>query len=241
LNLPARVLIVNADDFGRTSGVNSGIAKSHEHGIVTSASLMVRWPAAAQAAEYARSHPALGVGLHFDFGEWEFRDGQWVCVDEVVPLDLEDAVEAEVRGQLESFRSLFAGDPTHLDSHQHIHKQAPLVEASLERLAGELRVHLRRSNSHVRYCGDFYGQTATGVFQPDVLRPERLVEIVKELPPGITELGCHPGEGPDIDSPYREERELEVTALCDARVRAAIEDEGIALCSFADIELELAP
>lgn len=236
----ARVLIVNADDFGRTTGVNAGIAKSHERGIVTSASLMVRWPAAAAAAEYARTRPRLGVGLHFDFGEWEFHDGQWDCVDEVVPLDQEDAIETEARSQLESFRNLIARDPTHLDSHQHIHKQAPLVEASLQRLAHELSVHLRRSNFQVRYCGDFYGQTATGAFQHEVLQPERLVEIVKELPPGITELGCHPGEASDIDSPYREERELEVAALCDARVRSAIEQEGITLCSFADIELELA-
>ena len=41
-----RYLIVNADDFGMGRGVNDGIIKSHEHGIVTSASLMVRWRAA---------------------------------------------------------------------------------------------------------------------------------------------------------------------------------------------------
>ncbi|MGA2658858.1 MAG: ChbG/HpnK family deacetylase, partial [Verrucomicrobiota bacterium] len=54
-----RGLIVNADDFGLDPGVNRGIIKSHEYGIVTSASLMVRWPAAAEAAAYAREHPEL--------------------------------------------------------------------------------------------------------------------------------------------------------------------------------------
>ena len=54
----ARVLIVNADDFGLSAGVNRGIVEAHERGIVTSASLMVRRPAAREAADYARTHPA---------------------------------------------------------------------------------------------------------------------------------------------------------------------------------------
>ena len=54
---PARHLIVNADDYGLTSGINRGIAEAHENGILTSASLMVRYPAAAEAAAYAKAHP----------------------------------------------------------------------------------------------------------------------------------------------------------------------------------------
>src|SRR3712207_8784245 len=53
-------------DFGLTDGVNRGIIEAHERGIVTSASLMVRYPAAKDAADYARSNPALSVGLHVD-------------------------------------------------------------------------------------------------------------------------------------------------------------------------------
>ena len=44
-----RSLIVNADDFGQSRGVNRGVIEAHERGIVTSASLMVRWPAAESA------------------------------------------------------------------------------------------------------------------------------------------------------------------------------------------------
>ena len=65
-----RAVIVNADDFGLSAGVNRGIAAAFEGGIVTSASLMVRPDAAAEAASYARLHPVLGVGLHIDLGEW---------------------------------------------------------------------------------------------------------------------------------------------------------------------------
>jgi predicted glycoside hydrolase/deacetylase ChbG (UPF0249 family) len=52
-----RQLIVNADDFGQSAGVNRGVIEAHENGIVTSASLMVRWPDAADAARYARPAP----------------------------------------------------------------------------------------------------------------------------------------------------------------------------------------
>ena len=77
-------LIVNADDFGRSAGINAGIIDAFEHGIVTSASLMVRWPATREAADYASRHSRLGLGLHFDFGEWTRRDGLWPAVYEVV-------------------------------------------------------------------------------------------------------------------------------------------------------------
>ena len=49
-----RVLIVNANDFGRSPGVNQGVTWAYEPGVVTSATLMVRWPAAVEAAAYAR-------------------------------------------------------------------------------------------------------------------------------------------------------------------------------------------
>jgi hypothetical protein len=58
----ARYLIVNADDFGQSPGVNRGIIQGFDQGIVTSASLMVRWPAAAPAAGPPPSLPARTPG-----------------------------------------------------------------------------------------------------------------------------------------------------------------------------------
>ena len=81
-----RYVIVNADDFGQSHGVNRGIIQAHTHGVVTSASLMVRWPAATEAAAYSCAHPDLSVGLHFDFAEWAYRGERWVPLYEVVPV-----------------------------------------------------------------------------------------------------------------------------------------------------------
>lgn len=57
-------LVVNADDFGSSPGANAAVLRSHRDGILTSASLMVSGHAAEEAAEIARRHPSLGVGLH---------------------------------------------------------------------------------------------------------------------------------------------------------------------------------
>jgi predicted glycoside hydrolase/deacetylase ChbG (UPF0249 family) len=227
-----RYLIVNADDFGQSPGVNRGIVEAHERGVVTSTSLMVRGPAAAEAAAHARSDPDLGVGLHFDLAEWAYRDGDWVCLYEVVPPGDPAAVAAEAARQLAAFRDLVGRDPTHLDSHQHVHRDDP-ARGVLTALARELRVPLRHFDPAVRYCGEFYGQTAKGDPYPEGITSDVLLRVIAGLHPGATELCCHPGYADDLDSMYRAERAAEVAALCDPRVWAAATAAGVALISFA--------
>jgi hopanoid biosynthesis associated protein HpnK len=62
--MTARRLIVAADDFGLSPGVNAGILRAHREGILTETSLMVRGAAVAAAVAMARATPTLGVGLH---------------------------------------------------------------------------------------------------------------------------------------------------------------------------------
>jgi predicted glycoside hydrolase/deacetylase ChbG (UPF0249 family) len=228
---PTRRLIVNADDFGLSPGVNRGIIAAHECGIVTSTSLMVRAPAADDAAAYARAHPRLSVGLHVDLGEWAFRGGTWVELYRVVDLEDDAAVEAEVMRQLDCFRGLVGRDPTHLDSHQHVHRQGAarrVVTAAGERLG----VAVRHETPGVAHCGDFYGQDGEGHPYPDLISADALIAVLRRLGPGVTELGCHPGEGELPDTMYVSERAREVKTLCDQRVREAVLSLGIELISF---------
>ena len=228
----ARWLIVNADDLGLSAGVNAGIAEAHERGIVTSASLMVSAGAAAAAADLARERADLAVGLHLDVAEWRFEAGEWRVAYERCDPDDPAAVEAECRGQVEAFRQLIGRDPTHLDSHQHTHMSEPVASVA-GRLAAELEVPLR--DRGIRYEGGFYGQTGKGEPYPEGIDPAHLIELIEALPPGGTELGCHPGRGADTGSPYEAERERELGALCDPRVAAAIERAGVELRSFAQL------
>lgn len=223
-------LIVNADDFGQSAGTNRGIIEAHERGIVTSTSLMVRWPGAAQAATYARAHPELSVGLHLDLGEWAYRHGEWVRVYQLVDENDAAAVSRELEAQLATFRTLMGRDPTHFDSHQHSHRQEPARSVVLA-MATELGLPVRFSEG-IRFCGEFYGQTDEGLPHPEGIGVENLLRILKNLSPGCTELGCHPGYGSDTDTMYRVEREQEIKTLCDPSVLKTVNEMEIELVAF---------
>jgi chitin disaccharide deacetylase len=229
-----RRLIVNADDFGQSPGINRGIMEAHERGIVTSVSLMVRWPAAVEASAYARRQSGLSTGLHVDLGEWTCDEGTWRSLYFVVPVDDPGAVKDEVGRQLFRFRELMGRNPTHLDSHQHQHRREPAASI-LGALARDLGVPLRECDARVHYTGVFYGQTADGKAWPEAITQSALVRIFEALPLGFTELWCHPGYAEDLETMYRLERAREVAVLCDPRVREAIERLQVQLASFISL------
>jgi predicted glycoside hydrolase/deacetylase ChbG (UPF0249 family) len=231
--MSGRVLIVNADDLGRCEGINQGIAEAAERGIVRSASLMVRWPAAESAARlFTGRHPSVSLGLHVELAEWIVRDGAWLPLYQVVEPDNADAVGEELSRQLDLFIRLTGDLPTHLDSHQHSHRNDPLRSCLLA--AGERLGIPVRSFGPVAYCGAFYGQTRTGDPYPDGITFEHLVGLLNGLAVGVTELGCHPGADDlaGLDSIYRAERAAERRVLCDPRLPAALVARGITLASF---------
>jgi predicted glycoside hydrolase/deacetylase ChbG (UPF0249 family) len=229
-------LVVNADDFGMSTSINSGIIEAHERGIVTSASLMVRWPAAEAAAAYARQHPDLGVGLHVDLGEWVCDGERWKPRYERVRLNDASAVSREIEAQLALFQRLVGRNPSHLDSHQDVHRRAS-VRPIVVQLARRLEVPLWGWTRDVSHHGGFYGQTSAGEPLPEAIGVEALLSIVDALEPGVTVMRCHPGGAPETESSYREERVTETRSLCDPRVLEAVRSRGITLCSFADRSL----
>jgi predicted glycoside hydrolase/deacetylase ChbG (UPF0249 family) len=226
-----RYLIVNADDFGLSSGVNRGIIECAERGIVTSASLMVRWPAAVEAADYAKENRSISVGLHVDLGEWALRNGEWELLYKVIDADDPNAVKNEIRHQLAEFQRRVGRNPSHFDSHQHIHRKEPARSVILN-IARELGVPLRECDPRIRYCGDFYGQGAEGEHLVGSLTVANLKRILDSLPDGTTELGCHPGFCEGLESPYRHERGDEIRVLCSPTIRTHLEALQISLRSF---------
>ena len=214
--IPAfRTLIVTADDLGIATSVNDGVFAAHEEAIVTSAGLMVRQAAAPAAAAALVGHPDLAVGLHLDFEGRAYEGGGEL---ELLP------VGEECRRQLDLFRDLVGRDPTHLDSHKHVHEAEP-VAAVAEALAAELKLPLR--NRAIRYEGGFHGR--------DAISPEKLMDLIRALPPGWTEIGCHPAAGPVPTSSYDTERPIELETLRDPRVTDLLNVTGVRLCSFAQV------
>jgi len=217
-----RLLIVTADDFGLSHGVNRGIVEAHREGILTSTSLMVHRPAAEQAAALARESPALSVGLH---------------------LELDPAaadVPTELDRQLGRFTDLVGAPPTHVDSHHDVHKNPrvlPHVQAWAERIGVPVR-----GGSRVRHLSKFYGQWG-GETHLEQISVEGLLRLLDaELGPGVTELTCHAGyvdEG--LTSSYAVEREAELRTLCDPRVGPALAERGVRLVGFRDLPALAAP
>lgn len=233
-----RYLIVNADDLGLSHGVNQGIADAHEDGIVTSASLMVDRPGSAEAAEYARAERGLDVGLHIEVRRWRVarlpRKGAARSAER-----LRREIASELTRQIDRFRDLVGGDPTHLDSHQHRHlDEVPRVV--FEDVANGLGIPLRRVGTGIRFCGDFYGHDAVGKPRPEAITTEALIELLESLDEGVTELCCHPGYASDLGDWYRMERDQEVKALRDPRVRETLQRLDIRLCTFRELPSPLA-
>ena len=113
------------------------------------------------------------------------------------------------------------------------------MRPTFEEVAGELGIPLRRVDRRVRFCGDFYGHDGRGGPGPESITVDALIRLIENIEAGATELCCHPGYADDLDDWYRIEREQEVRALCDPRVRSAIERQGLRLCSYGDVELQL--
>ena len=162
-----RRLIVNADDFGRSTSANQAILQAHGEGILTTASLMVNEPGFAEAVALARQQPRLGVGLHLTLvdGHASLPPAQipgLVDAQGRFPADparagwryffhrrLRAPLHAEIEAQFEKFRA--TGLPLdHVDSHHHLHMH-PTIMGYLLGQAGRLGItHLRLTREPFR-------------------------------------------------------------------------------------------
>ena len=246
-------LIVNADDLGRTAGINQGVFEAHRRGVVTSATMMVNYPAAMDVPALSAASPGMSIGLHV-----ALTGGVTALPAERVrtlvnsegllppkPDGLGNAaageVLAEARAQLDRFRRIMKRDPTHFDSHHHSHREVPAVLEALVALGRETGLPVRAASPAVgerlrrervpttdRFVEEFFDETVT---------VEALLKIISEVD-GTTELMCHPAvvdEELRSTSSYAEPRTRELAVLTDARVREAIEREGVELIHFGQL------
>lgn len=155
-----RRLIVNADDFGYTAGVNRAIVEAHTRGIVTSSTLMASGPAFSEAVELAKSLPGLSVGCHVLLIDGQpvspapqlstltnndsFRDNLKSFAARAVMGRLRaEEIESEARAQIQKLQA--AGiSVSHIDTHKHTHL-FPAVLQPLLRAAGACGVRAVRN------------------------------------------------------------------------------------------------
>ena len=222
---PCRV-VVNADDFGASIGINRGVVLAHRSGPVTSASLMVNMPCVGDAVARVSELVDLAVGIHVNLT----NEG-----DAVVALSDVEGCRRELYRQLEAFDALLHRPPTHLDSHHNVHIHHPALTELFLEAGRELEVPVR-AFSGIRYVSRFYGQW-DGDMHPEQVTASSLLGIIdEEVGAGPFELACHPGyQDPDFRSEYHQERELELQALCSSAVMTGLACRDIELVSFADL------
>jgi predicted glycoside hydrolase/deacetylase ChbG (UPF0249 family) len=245
-------LIVNADDFGRSPGVNAGTLQAHAGGIVTSATVMVLERASALGIrEAAERAPSLSLGLHFVLTGGgppasAARDvptlapgGSFRRTREELPHRIPASeVRAELEAQIGVFEVLARRPPSHLDSHHHVALHAGVARV-FAAIARERSLPARAPTDEARRM-----LQAAGVRTPDRfidrfyagdVSLRTLEEILTDLPEGTSELMCHPGLVDDAlkaGSTYVEEREREVEVLRDPTIRRLVRTKAIQLVGF---------
>jgi chitin disaccharide deacetylase len=216
-----KYLIVNADDFGASRGINRGILEAHRRGILTSTSLLVNRAWSEEAAALGHQTPDLSIGLHVDLRE-KHGAGE----------NLQQRVQEELPAQLQRFVGLMDCPPTHIDSHHNVHRR-PEVLTEFVRFARQHGLPLRE-HSPARYFSKFYGQWG-GQTHLEQISPESLARMLAtEIEEGITELSCHPGYA-DSSYPgsYSGEREAELRTLCDPVIHETLAAHSIQLTNYS--------
>lgn len=173
-------IIVNADDFGYSKGVNFGIIEAHLNGIVNSATMMMNMYAVEHGVELAKKYPTLGLGVHLVLtaGKPLLQDLESIVDQDGLflkqtywygnPKDASvDEVEKEWDAQIQRFLS-FGLKPTHLDSHHHVH-MIPVLQPVIVKLSQKYDLPVRISEQHeIKGIKPFTDQLLTDFYGSDI-------------------------------------------------------------------------
>jgi predicted glycoside hydrolase/deacetylase ChbG (UPF0249 family) len=188
----ARVLILNADDFGMCHDQNEGVITGLKDGVFTSSTILVTCPWFEEAAAFARSNPGADLGVHLTLtAEWDSykwgpvsarhavpslvdeRGYLWQTVEQVYEHARVDEAETELRAQIE--KAVAAGiDVTHLDSHMGTLQLRVDYHEIYARLANEYRVPIRLA-SRRRMGSEGMGAILDKLDAFGVVTPDHLV------------------------------------------------------------------
>ena len=200
------LLIINADDFGYSSGINLGIIRAHERGVLSSTTMMANMPGFDEGVELAKSHPDLGIGVHLTLTCGEplledvlsiTEDGNFRKLGFYEKDFLIDSTELYREWDAQIQKILQSGiKPTHLDSHHHVNCLPQVKEVFIE-LARKYELPVRNNfdvpadiKTVKRFFVDFddLGQTKE-IWK--ALTIDNLIQDCKTY--GTVEAMCHPG------------------------------------------------
>jgi predicted glycoside hydrolase/deacetylase ChbG (UPF0249 family) len=263
----ARLLIINADDFGMCHSVNAAILRSLKEGVVCSTTLMAPCPWALHAMRLLGENPEISFGIHltaicesvdYRWGPITYRNKVPTLIDEtgyfyslermpefLVRAKL-DELEMEFRAQIETV-SAAKLTPTHLDWHcLHSGGRADVFEMTLG-LAREYRLALRVYERPLVEKTQAQGLPTADHNLLDSFRLEtagkatRYAQLLRDLPVGLSEWAVHPGledgELLAIQPEGARVRQTDLDFLISAEAREIIRQEGITLLSYKPLQV----
>ena len=249
-------LVIQADDFGITRGVNRGIIEAFQAGAISNTTLLVTMPHTEDAVRLARENRGLPVGLHLSLTNGHpvsppgdvpsLVDGEGNLLrrpERVYPVATVEHIQRELQAQLQRFLD-FGLKPSHIDTHHSIIEH-PVVRETVFQMALTHSIPVRtlgmedvKTEAHARgvLVPDWYRDAYFEQPRPPFpVTPQRFTSVLKMLKPGITDLGCHIGyvdEELARHTTYVEGREKELQSLLDENVRATIRAQDIQVVSF---------
>ena len=263
----ARLLIINADDFGMCHSINEAVFRALKEGVARSTTLMVPCPWALHAMHWLRDNHDIAFGVHLTVIS-DPVDYAWgpVSASEKVPSLVNEAgyfynferrhelfaqirldeLEVEFRAQIEAVLSANL-KPTHLDWHALRLGERTDIPDLMVRLAKEyglaLRVRGRPWIERVQSQGlptvdyDFLDSYMMGTVE----KAARYGQLLRELPAGLSEWAVHPGlDSPEllaIEPDGNHSRQLDFDFLVSAEAREIIRQEGIMLLSYEPLQV----
>lgn len=262
----ARLLIINADDFGMCHATNAAIFRSLTEGVVCSTTLMVPCPWASHAMRLLAENPTIHFGIHLtaigDSNNYRWRP--LTCQDKVLSLVDEtghfycseripeflaqarlDELEVEFSAQIEHVLAANL-KPTHLDWHALRIAQRPDLFDVMFKLAREyglaLRVRERTLIERVQRQGlpsndhDFLDSYGLDTAG----KSATFVQLLRDLPIGLNEWAVHPGldnaELLAIEPDGAQVRQADLDFLVSVQAREVIQQEGIILLSYKPLQ-----
>ena len=241
-------LIINADDFGITSGVTYGIYDAIKNGVVTSTTMMVNTQASSLAAKLIKENLEMAVGLHFNISiGYPLTSGKTLLINDklIRPKDLpenyfydEDELYLELEAQYNRFINLVGRKPTHIDSHLYIHQNIPIVKKVVTRFS---EIHDLPVRDIITNYQDVYFEGNFKVKQGDNLKSmtHKFIDILDSCDDrDIVELMVHPGYIDytiEHNSSYNYQRNLECNTLLSKEVKDYIDSKNISLISYRNV------
>ena len=245
-------LIINADDFGRTRGINYGIVEAIKNGVLSSTTIMMNMPYAEHAINLAKKEGITSIGVHLTFIEKSLslgktlvdKDGIFKKYPELMKeADIEE-IKTEMRVQIDKLIDMGI-KPTHLDGHHHVHLYSLKMAEAVFAVAKEydLPVRIGKAGKTTRAGEeivipsflrtiDFFEDS---YYADKVGAEDFKVRVEAAMAYDIVELMCHPAFlcTDTLKSSYSYPRLTELDVITSDEIKEFVKNKGIEIVDYS--------